>query len=596
MKRYAAPAIFIGLAILFAILLMPFTAEPEIYAIDNVKEAGQFKNPIALKQISQEKSADLMPLMQEFIGSSGTIVLNVRLKNFEDAEKDLAEYRRAASQFDRLVINLDMSESEIGEFRKNNADNLRNLEELLNDSVAFDDLRKLEIQYQDADNPEMMYSIAYEGEALREKIIQEFAQYKNNTAAMAKTGRQVEVDPEPMESSVDVFADYIRDIEGTQEERVVQALEIATQIITPTGTPTRTISQESLTLATNPSGGIYGDEIHATGAYKRTGDITKGESVTLYIDSRKYTGSSCTSMGEYDIPFTIGKLRTGTHLAYTRAGNAFSPIIPFSVSRTEGVLTFNVSVLDSTVFSSGRLTTEGRGISGALVTISLRGQDDETQATVYTDRSGAYSYETEVTPGEYTIRSLFSDSAFPVDECISEEYVVFVGQPDLYLYLIPMVIIAAAAAHLIRRGYPVLRRKYKNPEPELPIEETEEFLPVEYQPDKTDGVGESSPPEITATEDDIRSRYISQRTILSSADAARILGEGFRAAIESYTGQKCRPSETMREQAGRLEEECLERAYAFVTLYEAMVYGKDHQKGDELLAAWDEVVRCMGDV
>ena len=63
MKRYTAPIIFIGLAILFAALLMPYTAEPEIYAIGNVEGAGIFKNPIALKQISQEKTGDLQPLM-----------------------------------------------------------------------------------------------------------------------------------------------------------------------------------------------------------------------------------------------------------------------------------------------------------------------------------------------------------------------------------------------------------------------------------------------------------------------------------------------------------------------------------------------------
>ncbi len=372
-----------------------------------------FKNPIALKQISQEKTADLQPLMQDFLGSSGTIVLNVRLKNFEDAQEDLAEYRRAASQFDRLVINLDMSESEIGEFRKNNADNLRNLEELINDSVAFDELNRLEIQYQNEDNPAMMYSIAYEGgEALREKITQEFAQYQNNTAAMAKTGRTIEVDPAPMESSVDHFADHVSEITGVQEERVGRASETAAQ--------TQIVFREELTLVTHPPGGIYGDEMHATGMYSHTGDIPTGEPVTLYIDSREFAVSACNTTGEYDIPFTIRQMYAGTHLAYTRAGKVFSPpIIPISVNSTAGVLTLNVSVMGSTLFSSGRLTTECRDVSDAPITLYLRGTDNETQTTVYTDSSGTYSYETEVNPGDYTIQSVFSDPSFPVNECRS---------------------------------------------------------------------------------------------------------------------------------------------------------------------------------
>ncbi|KAF1078612.1 carboxypeptidase-like regulatory domain-containing protein [Methanogenium sp. MK-MG] len=581
MKRYTAPIIFIWLAILFAVLLMPYTAEPEIYAISNVEGAGIFKNPIALKQISQEKTADLQPLMQDFLGSSGTIVLNVRLNNFEDAQEDLAEYRRAASQFDRLVINLDMSESEIGEFRKNNAENIRNLEELLNDSIAFDELNRLEIQYQNEDNPEMMYSIAYEGEALREKITQEFGQYQKNTAAMAKTGRAIEVDPEAMESSVDHFADHIREIEGRQEERIVRASDTAITF------------NEELTLATNPSGGIYGDGIHAAGVYSRTGDIPTGEPVTLYIDSREFAVSACTNTGEYGIPFTIHHMYAGTHLVYTRAGNVFSPIIPVSVAGTAGVLTLNVSVMGSTVLSSGRLTTECRDVSDAPVTIYLRGLDNETETTVYTDSSGAYSYETEVRPGDYIIQSVFSDPGFPVNECRSRESVVSVGQNDLLLYLLLFTIVAAGA------GYLILRRRYNNREKEGSPEETsepdttEEHPSTSPLPERAEDTRGDSRSEATAIQD-FRSRYISQRTTLSPADASRILGEGLTAAIGFYTGQKCRPSETMREQADRLEGRCREQAYVFVTMYEAMVYGKYHQKGDELLVAWDEAIRCMG--
>ncbi|WFN34719.1 carboxypeptidase-like regulatory domain-containing protein [Methanogenium sp. S4BF] len=581
MKRYTAPIIFIGLSILFAVLLMPYTEEPEIYAIANVEEAGIFKNPIALKQISQEKTGDLQPLMQDFFEASGTIILNVRLKNFEDAEEDLAEYRRAASQFDRLVINLDMSESEIGDFRKNNADNIRNLEELLNDSVAFDELSRLEIQYQDADDPAKMYAIAYEGEALREKITQEFAQYKNTAAAMAPTGRTVEVNPESMESSVDVFAEYVREIEGTQEERVVQASDT---VIT---------FSEELTLSIDPSQGVYGDEIHATGVYSRSGDIPAGEPVTLYIDSRKYANSSCTSTGEYDIPFTILQLYPGIHLAYTRAGDVFSSIIPLTVTRTDGLITLNVSVRGSTIFSSGRLSTEGRDVTGAPVQISFRSADSENVTTVFTDATGVYSCTTEVSSGDYTIQSVFSDSGFPVNECRSREYNISVGQNDLYLFIILFVICAGGA------GYLILRRRQRGRAQESLFDET-------GQPDKPEALLPGGPLTARGEEEgisthsreaaiqDFRSRYISERTSLSSADSARILGEGFTAAVGYYTARKCRPSETMREQTAKLDEKCRKEAAVFVTRYEALVYGRDHAGGDELLCAWDDAIRCMG--
>ena len=581
MKRYTAPIIFIGLTILFAVLLMPYTQDPEIYAINNVEEAGLFKNPIALKQISQEKTGDLQPLMQDFFDSSGTIVLNVRLKNFEDAEEDLADYRRAASQFDRLVINLDMSDSEIGEFRKNNAENIRNLEELLNDSIAFDELSRLEIQYQDADDPAKMYAITYEGEALREKITQEFAQYQKNTAAMTPTGKTVEVNPETMESSVDVFAEYVREIEGTQEERIVKASDTVIPF------------SEELTLIIDPPHGIYGDEIFATGIYSRTGDIPAGEPVDLYIDSRKYAASSCTSAGEYAIPFTVRQLYSGIHLVYTRAGDVFSPIVPLTVTGTDGTLTLNVSVRGSTVFTSGTLRTEGRDVSDAPVNIYLRSADTENMTTVYTDAAGVYSYKSEITAGEYTIQSVFSDQAFPVNECRSREYSISVGQNDLYLFIILFVICAGGAGYLIIR-----RRKRVRGQDQLFDEAAEADKPEESLSGDTPterAVGERIDAySAEAAIRNFRTTYISQRPELSTADSARILGEGFTFAISFYTARGYRPSETMREQMAKLDDRCRRQASTFVTMYEAAVYGRDQKDTDKLLSAWDDAIRCMG--
>lgn len=591
MKRYTAPLIFIGLAVLVAVLLMPYTAEPEIYAISNIEEAGVFKNPIALKQISQEKTADLQPLMQDFFDTSGTIVLNVRLKNFEDAEEDLEEYRRAAQQFDHMVINLDMSESEIGEFRKNNADNLRNLEELLNDSLAFDELSQLEIQYRDADDPAKMYAIAYEGEALREKISQEFAQYKNHTTSMAKTGKKLETDPEPMESSVAVFEEYIHEITDVQEERVVEAEEVAKKTSI---TPTETI-QEDLTLAIDPSSGIYGDILNATGTFSRTGDIPKGEPVTLYFDSREFAGTSCTSAGEYTIPIPIGKMYAGIHLAYTRAGDVFSPLVPVTVSATEGALTLNVSVQGSIAFASGTLSTEGRNIPDAPVIVSFVSADTENMTTVYTDDTGAYSCATELPPGAYTVQSVFSDAAYPVSECSSEERVLDIAQSYLIVYLILFVCCAGGAGYLFLRSRRGEREQALPPGDRDGTKDTDEdrapaLLPETVEEMKAQRI--FGPTGI----DDYRSRYLSEKDNLPSAHAARILGEGLTAAIAQYTARECRPSETMREQTARLDERCRDPAYQFVAMYEAVVYGMMEPKGDQLLSAWDASIQCMGDV
>lgn len=582
MKRYTAPIIFIGLSILFAVLLMPFTEDPEIYAIAHVEEAGVFKNPIALKQISQEKSADFVPLMQEFFDTSATIVLNVRLKNFEDAEKELAEYQRMAKQFDRLVVNLDMSNSEIGEFRKNNAENMRNLEELITDSVAFDELNRLEIQYQDENDPNKMYSITYEGEALREKIKQGYGKYEHNSAGMAQSWDQLDINHTKMNASVKTLAEFIEEVDDTQRERMVR-------------NEGNTVTfNEDLTLAIDPISGMYGDAINATGEFSQTGNIPAGEPVTLFIDSREYARDFCSSTGEYRIPFTLQQLYPGTHLAYTRAGDVFSPITFLFVSGTEGIVTCNVSVRGNTITSSGRLTTEGRDVSNAPVTIYIASPNNETQTTVYTDYSGTYSYSAEMKPGDYSIVSEFSDSTFPIYDCRSSESIVSVGKTNLFLYLVLFMIIASGA------GYLFFRRRNQRETAEESSLKTANIFDI---PDAT--LSPEEYPEFSVRGDEIiqkesipiqeyRSRYLSARTKLTPVDASHILRDGFILAVGKYSGQKSRLSETLREHAAKLDSPSREQADVFVRHYEAIVYGSEQHDGDDLLVAWDEIIARLG--
>lgn len=581
MKKYVALALFAGLAVLFAILIMPFMAEPEIYSIDNVKGAGQFKNPIALKQISQEKSADLMPLMQEFFDTSGTIVLNVRLKNFEDAEKDLAEYQRMAKQFDHLVVNLDMSDSEIGEFKRNNAENIRNLEELISDSAAFDDLNQLEIQYRDENDPDKMYSIAYEGEALREKIKQQYGQYLMSTARMAPSGDLLDANHTKMDYSVKTLAEFIEEVDGTQGRRMEWVDGVAVPFT------------ESLTLAIDPTLGSYGEKINATGEYLQTGNIPAGELVTLFIDSREYSSVPCNSTGEYLIPVTIQQLYPGTHLAYTRVGEVFSPITLLFVRGTDGLLTSKLSVRGSTITSSGTLTTEERVVSNAPITIYITGLDYENQATVYTDYSGTYSYSEQMEPGEYSIRSTFSDSTSPVHDCISSESVVSVGKSNLLMYLILFIVIAGGAGYLILRhqnlrkrekGSPIKRANiFDAPDTALSTEESPEFSVNQDEVIQ----------KVTIPIQEYRTRYLSARTELSPIDAAHILRDGFVAAVQNHSAEDSRLSETLREHIEKLDDTCREPAVLFVTQYEKLVYGSEQHDGDDLLSAWDKVIACM---
>jgi len=177
-KLFLAIAI---LSVVFLLMLTPYAKSPELYTIKTNAETQYHFNPQALKLISQEKTAPMMPLMQDFLGLSGTIALNIKIKNFENAEDDLKAYAGCMKQFDNLVVNLDMSESELGDIREQNKDNYENLRQLLKDSADLEELNKLEIKYQDKDDPSLYYSIVYEGETLRNKIKQTYNNYASGS-------------------------------------------------------------------------------------------------------------------------------------------------------------------------------------------------------------------------------------------------------------------------------------------------------------------------------------------------------------------------------------------------------------------------------
>lgn len=245
--------------------------------------------------------------------------------------------------------------------------------------------------------------------------------------------------------------------------------------------------------------------------------------------------------------------------------------------------------------SSGRLTTEARSVIGAPVTIYIKSSDNENNATVYTDSVGEYSYETEVEAGEYTIRSVFSDPVYPVNDCRSSDSIVSFAQSNLYLYIILFVITATGAGYLIvRRRNSREISEDPSPKETTIFDQTEEYIPSEPLTDISEEDKGITPVEVTAVQE-YRSRYLSERTALTPAKAAQILGDGFTAAIQKYSAQECSPSETMREYAAKLDDTCRKQAIEFVILYEAIVYGTDPQDEDELLSAWDEAIQCMGD-
>jgi len=85
------------LMVAFLVLLSPFILHPSLYTIENESSTPSQANPAALDQLPQEKSGELFGLMQDLLDTPQPIVLNIRIRAFE-------EYRERQSLLPQIVL------------------------------------------------------------------------------------------------------------------------------------------------------------------------------------------------------------------------------------------------------------------------------------------------------------------------------------------------------------------------------------------------------------------------------------------------------------------------------------------------------------
>ncbi len=443
--------------LVFLILIAHYAASPVLYTVGNDSVTQSHQNPEALKQISREQSETVLPLMSEVLDNTGTLVLNIKLKDFDSAERDLQEYMERSRQLDNLVINLDMSETELAEFRRNNQKNVRSMEELLNDTQRFSELQSLEIRYRDENRPDLLYSVIYEGETLRSRVAENFKEYQSRSEAMVNTSRTFDLDTTAYEESIEDFEEIVVAIDAEQETR-------STATHAPS-TPYR------LSIAVTPDHGVYRDRLLIAG--NLTGRTFAGQNITLYVDSKTWTTTVTDDGGGYEAALIIDRIRAGKHLVYAVYGSTYSEVVTFSVLPLDTALT--LAVTEGTAAGnrtfSGNLTAAGMPVAGAPVTITA---DGKTFLSATTNATGSYALERHLEAGTYRVRATFDSTAFPLNASESETVVVEIA-PSLFES--PLFISAGILLLTVLGAVWYVRRRGRQPAPapeETSVAKTEE--------------------------------------------------------------------------------------------------------------------------
>jgi hypothetical protein len=365
MRPRVSHIILVAAALAALIILGAHATTPVLYTAENTSTAAHADPETVLKR-SPGNAAALIPLMDELLGQTGTLALTIKVKDYESAERDLARYTELSGQFSNLVVKLDVSETDIGEFQQKTRANQESLTALLNDSRRFDELQRLEIEVEDDDGQRM--AIAYEGEALRQKMQKTFSAYREREPAVTRIAQNYDVNTTPYRESVEHFAEVADAADDWREK-------------TGGDTPLSPLS-----IGLTPTEGYYGDEIWIAGT---CADALPGTPVEIYVDSRLAGNATLDSEGWYAYPYRVGRLLAGPHLVYATADNLYSGVRTFTALPGNTTLTLALAEVNrTTVACTGTLKTGDRAVTDAPVLLRV---DTTTLIGTGTDNNGTYA-------------------------------------------------------------------------------------------------------------------------------------------------------------------------------------------------------------
>jgi hypothetical protein len=558
---------------LFVTMIMPYAASPELFSLENSSVSAYHKNPLVLKQVSRESSSELLLLMQEQLEGTGTIVLNVRFRNFDEAVREFEEYSAYVKNIDRIVVNLDMTESEIGEFRKEAQKNLESLTALINDTERFDAIQELIVQYQDEDDPESLTAVIFEGEVLRRKIRENYFAYENRSEPHAEKAEEFELNASSYRESVDQFRLLAEEIDAIQVERSAAA------------PPVMVPESYDLDIYVTPAIARYGDRVTIGG--QLDGPDPARRIIAVYMDNQRSFETSTNEGGTYSYSFIVRTLPEGVHLMHATMETWHSDVASFRVADSPTTI-----ALDANISPEGDVLVNSTLLAGTIPVIGAPVRiyaDDELMATLKTGSDGVSRGSLTILPGRHQVQAVFSaPPEFPLDDSVSE--VVLVVVPGTSDILLPALVVGSCVFGSFLGALYYLRRQHRIIQPDM-IMAAEDAREKELVETGIPGAG-------TATASDLEKRY---RLLVSEGrqrEAAAILYKAMNAHIARLLIKPPPRSFTAREVALSLKDlPAGESVRLFVNHYEPVRYGgrePSPARCEELLESWKGCLDAIG--
>lgn len=569
MKRVSL-LVFIIVSALFLVLSLPFMLDPSLYSPDYTSPTLYHQNPEKSGQYSQVRTEDVQSLMQELLDDPESIVLNVKLKNFEGAKEDFNEYKTKSRHFNTIVVSFNLNETTIGNFNRRNLKNMDTLERIINESVRLEEINRLEIRYRSENNPALLFTITYEGEAVYAALQKATAQLRSGEREMLEIGSNFTLNTSQYQEAGDILDEIVKEGRVKQQEREMARPQL---------------NRSSFLISIMPSTGSYGDTLRVEGAIT----LREVPEVTLVLDSRDWMSLQPDANGKFSTLLPIGRIRGGEHVIFAIAGTQYSNLATFIVIPTDSEVTLetNPGHTPSKLFCSGDLRAGEIPVTDANVRIFV---DDFQAVVARTNQTGFYRIPIDLSQGNHTIRAVFDDTAFPLNPSESSVQAVTIGpSPPSPLVLsvgAGVVILGFLGGIWYLGGIKTIRWK------RVSSQSSPSHIPSGII-DSMQEPAESSP-RLPALED-IRARYQNLFDSGEWSEAAFVLYKSLIGRLMPVPGVHDSSSLTPREFAALLAPKSDGNSIrAFVARYEEVRYqGLPLQQNDILLTQWRESVAVL---
>lgn len=393
----------VGLGVI-AILALTFPG-PVVYSLEKDFFPSQFhENTDALKIKELNSTADILPLMQDLLDYSGPIVLNIDVRDMDQARYYLDQFSKNNIQLKNLVVNLKMNESEMAEFSSSKLLQRQLLRELMNSTIDMDDLDSLMITYRDDQN--MLISLQLQREAIRKKIHEISAEYQTESEKIQKISEKLGLDT-------------TQEVESVREiQQIVDTIDKKSPVVEETRPWIPTLS-----LLVKPDTGEFGDRIGISGIYRSSSAEKTRHPVTIYIDNNASASTSTDPDGIYTSNYEIGQIAPGKHTIYATSGPTASESRTLTVTAVNSTTILEIRAVYNKpeIQCSGNVIASGSPVRYAPVDII---SDYRNALRQTSDRNGKYQTQLRLSPGTHRIQAQFVNDTYPLFLSKSQIYLV----------------------------------------------------------------------------------------------------------------------------------------------------------------------------